>query len=63
MDAHQEALAEATEELLEGGCEGPIPDDLYARAQRLERALFGVRTPASLPDALPHRIDLFSVRR
>ena len=50
---HARALRFLTPRLLPHGCDGEVPDDLYARAQELEQELFGRSDEIALPDDFP----------
>ena len=50
---HARALGFLLPVLLPGGCSGPVPDDLYARAQELERTLLGRSDEIALPVEFP----------
>lgn len=58
LSAHAQALALALPDVLGASCAGPIPDDLYARARRVEAHYFGQRSPVQLPDDFPARLHL-----
>ncbi|MEM6954295.1 MAG: hypothetical protein AAF645_01365 [Myxococcota bacterium] len=57
---HAQALAAVLPDLLPEGCEGPIPEDLPARAARLEARYFGDFTPIELPVDFPQRLQLLN---
>jgi hypothetical protein len=51
------ALSFLLPKLIDGGCDGSVPDDLYLRAGKLERDFFGqaekIELSASFPESLP----------
>ncbi len=50
---HARALSYLLPRLLPGGCEGPVPGDLYARAGAVERELLGRSEEIALPAGFP----------
>jgi len=57
---HRRAVMYLERHLLEARCGESPPDDLYSRAARLERQLFGERTRVELPRDYPQRLTLLA---
>jgi hypothetical protein len=56
--SHSVALDFLLPRLLVDGCEGPIPDDLYARAAALRDHLFGRDGSIELPNVFPESVPV-----
>jgi len=52
------ALGWVLGKLLPSGCEGPLPEDLYARARAMESLLFGSSDAFDLPAAFPSELPV-----
>lgn len=52
------ALGWVLGKLLPSGCEGPLPDDLYARARAMESLLFGSHDAFELPAGFPSELPV-----
>lgn len=57
---HAQALAIAFDAMLPGGCQGAIPEDLYARAAEAQRHFFGERVGVTMPESYPAQVRLLT---
>jgi hypothetical protein len=56
--SHRQAIHEIVNELLDGGCNGEIPGDLYQRAGLLERRALGRTSEITFTENFPRGLKL-----